>query len=100
VCALDNRHVANFVCGVGVGASYDEHLRIVDYVAAHHALGKGSGAVAVGWVWASDPLEARDGEDVDIIIACCIWRETSAAIDVTGRISFQTYHFVSFTYIL
>lgn len=91
--ALDCRHVADFVGSVGVGASYDEHLRIVDDVAAHHALGEGSSAVLVGWVWASDPLETWDGEDVDIVIACCVWREASAAINVTGSISLRTLAF-------
>lgn len=87
MCALDCRYVADFVSGVGVGASYDEHLRIVDDVAAHHALREGSSAVLIGRVRAPDPLEAWDGQDVNIVVACRVWREASAAINVTGRVS-------------
>jgi hypothetical protein len=87
VCALDNGHIADLVCGVGVCPTDDKHLCVVNYVAAHHALGERSGAVTVGWVWTSDPLEARNAKDIDIIVARCVWREASAAVDVTDRLS-------------
>jgi hypothetical protein len=69
VCALDARHIADLVRGVGVGSADDKHLRVVNHVAAHHALGEGSGALFVGRIWTSDPLEAWDCENVNIIVA-------------------------------
>lgn len=69
VCALDGGHIADLVRGVGIGSADDKHLSIVNHVAAHHTLGEGSGTVFVRWVWTPDPLEAGDGEDVDIIVA-------------------------------
>lgn len=55
-----------------IGAANDNHLRIVGHVAARHHLWVVPGDVIGGWVWASDPLEAGDSKDIDVIIVCRI----------------------------